>query len=110
MLQKADIMITTSFTTKKEFQGKTETSIEVITNGYDVEKVEKMPMDEKFSLSHIGSLLSGRNPENLWQALAELVSENENFRLGFQVKTCWSSGGAGFRKYQKMGFRTTSYS
>ncbi|NJW55793.1 glycosyltransferase family 4 protein, partial [Salinimicrobium sp. CDJ15-91] len=68
VLQKADLIITTSYTTQKKFREKTTTPVEVITNGYDVEQVEMLPMDEKFSLSHIGSLLSGRNPENLWRA------------------------------------------
>lgn len=92
VLQNADKIITTSFTTKKEFLEKTRRPIEVITNGYDVEEVEKLPLDQKFTLSHIGSLLSGRNPGNLWKALAELISENEGFAADFQLKLIGAVG------------------
>jgi hypothetical protein len=45
----------TSKTTKKEFEAITDKPIAVITNGYDVEKIETQPLDIKFSLAHIGS-------------------------------------------------------
>ncbi|MGB7785977.1 MAG: glycosyltransferase family 4 protein [Salinimicrobium sp.] len=103
VLQKADLLITTSFTTKAEFSEKTSTPIEVITNGYDYEKVEKKPMDEKFSLAHIGSLLSGRNPENLWKALKELTSENEDFAKDFELKLVGAVGEPVLESIQKCG-------
>lgn len=92
VLHKADHLITTSFTTKAEFREITTTPITVITNGYDVENIPKIETDEKFSISHIGSLLSGRNPRNLWQALAELISENSAFAEDFQLKLIGSVG------------------
>ncbi len=42
-------------------------------------------MDSKFTMSHIGSLLSKRNPEILWKVLSELISENESFSKDFQL-------------------------
>ena len=86
VLNSADTIIVTSKTTKTEFQALTSRPIEVITNGYDVEKVDKQVLDEKFTLAHIGSFLSERNPRILWQALQELVTENENFKNDFQLK------------------------
>jgi hypothetical protein len=85
-LNVADIIIVTSKTTKKEFQAITSKPIEVITNGYDVEKVDHQVLDEKFTLAHIGSFLSDRNPKILWQALKELVTENETFKNDFKLK------------------------
>jgi glycosyltransferase involved in cell wall biosynthesis len=101
VLQSADKIITTSFTTKAEFLSKTKRPVEVITNGYDVEKVENLPMDEKFSISHIGSLLSGRNPENLWQAISELIAENEDFARDFQLKLVGAVGDPVLESIQK---------
>ena len=86
VLNSADTIIVTSKTTKKEFQAITSKPIEVITNGYDVEKVDKQVLDEKFTLAHIGSFLSERNPRILWQALEELVTENPDFKNDFQLK------------------------
>lgn len=86
VLNSADTIIVTSKTTKTEFQAITPQSIEVITNGYDIEHVEKKPLDNKFTVAHIGSFLSERNPRILWQALQELVNENTNFKNDFRLK------------------------
>ena len=86
VLTTADTIIVTSKTTKTEFQAITSQPIEVITNGYDVEKVTKQPLDEKFTLAHIGSFLSERNPRILWKALRELIKENPDFKKDFQLK------------------------
>ena len=85
VLNTSDQIIVTSFVTKKEFQGFTNKSIEVITNGYDDEATVEFQMDTKFTLSHIGSLLSKRNPEILWRVLSELVRDNESFSKDFQL-------------------------
>lgn len=86
VLNTADTIIVTSKTTKTEFQAITNKPIEVITNGYDVENVPKQALDEKFTLAHIGSFLSDRNPKILWESLNELISENELFKTHFQLK------------------------
>lgn len=86
VLNSADVILVTSNTTKKEFEALTTKPIEVITNGFDVEKVEKQTLDEKFSLAHIGSFLSERNPRILWKCLKELVKENADFKKDFQLK------------------------
>lgn len=86
VLKTADTIIVTSKTTKVEFQAITSKPIEVITNGYDVENIAKQALDEKFTLAHIGSFLSDRNPTILWESLQELVAENESFEKHFQLK------------------------
>ena len=86
VLDTADTIIVTSKTTKAEFSLLTQTPIEVITNGYDIENVTKQPLDDKFSIAHIGSFLSDRNPTILWEALAELITENDLFANHFQLK------------------------
>jgi len=86
VLNTADVILVTSNTTKKEFEALTSKPIEVITNGFDVEKIEKQMLDEKFSLAHIGSFLSERNPRILWKCLKELVKENPDFKNDFQLK------------------------
>jgi glycosyltransferase involved in cell wall biosynthesis len=86
VLQNADEIIVTSPTTKEEFQQITTQPITVITNGFDDVSIEKTTLDSKFTLSHIGSLLTGRNPEVLWQVLAELIQENTAFKNAFELK------------------------
>lgn len=86
VLQSADHIIVTSPTTQREFQALTTKPVTVITNGYDVENVGKRAMDEKFSLAHIGSFLSQRNPRILWKALRELVKEHKDFAAKLEIK------------------------
>jgi glycosyltransferase involved in cell wall biosynthesis len=86
VLNSADIIIVTSKTTKAEFQNITSQPIEVITNGYDVENSAKPMLDKAFTMAHIGSFLSDRNPKVLWQVLRELTMENEGFKVDFQLK------------------------
>lgn len=86
VLNTADTIIVTSKTTKTEFEAITSKPIEVITNGYDVEKIEKQPLDDKFTLAHIGSFLSERNPRILWKSLQELIKENKDFKNDFRLK------------------------
>jgi len=86
VLTTADVILVTSPTTKTEFEAITTKPITVITNGYDTEKITKQSLDKQFSIAHIGSFLSERNPQILWQALAELVTENTDFKKHFQLK------------------------
>lgn len=86
VLNNADSILVTSPTTKTDFQALTNKPINVITNGYDVEIVAKQPLDEKFTLAHIGSFLSERNPKMLWESIAELLKENAEFSNFFQLK------------------------
>ncbi len=86
VLNSADTIIVTSKTTKTEFQALTTKPIEVITNGFDVEKVDKQTLDTKFSLAHIGSFLSERNPKILWESLVELCNEIPEFKSHLEIK------------------------
>ncbi len=86
VLKSADHIITTSFTTQKEFQDKTTQPVTVITNGYDEDIKAHKTNNNKFQISHIGSLLSGRNPGNLWKILNELINENEQFNDHFELR------------------------
>lgn len=86
VLTTADTILVTSPTTKQEFQALTTKPIAVITNGYDVEAIPKQTLDEKFTIAHIGSFLSERNPRILWKAFSELIAENVDFETHFQLK------------------------
>lgn len=86
VLNSADTIIVTSKTTKTEFQALTTKPIEVITNGFDVEKVDKQSLDTKFSLAHIGSFLSERNPKIVWESLVELCAEIPDFKTHLEIK------------------------
>ena len=86
VMQTADEIIVTSKTTKTEFQAITDKPITVITNGYDTASVPAQQLDTKFTLAHIGSFLSERNPQILWTALQELLIEIPSFKANLEIK------------------------
>lgn len=86
VLQSADYLVVTSYKTQEEFQAKTQVPIKVITNGYDVYHLPPQEKDSQFTIAHIGSLLSDRNPKQLWEALYELTQEHPEFASLFRLK------------------------
>jgi hypothetical protein len=86
VLNNADKIVVTSPTTKSEFEMITETPISVITNGYEISTPIKSILDLKFSIAHVGSLLSERNPKVMWKVLSELSSEEKEFKNDLNLK------------------------
>ncbi|MBS1652622.1 MAG: glycosyl transferase family 1 [Bacteroidetes bacterium] len=60
----------------------------VITNGFDESDYSDklVQKDFDFSITHIGTLVKDRNPNELWKVLSQLVSENENFKQHLKIK------------------------
>jgi len=86
VLYRSDRVVVTSPTTKKEFEMLTETPIDVITNGYEISEEIYSNLDASFSIAHIGSLLSERNPLVLWKVLSEICKENISFSEDLKIK------------------------
>lgn len=86
VLTTANHIIVTSPGTKREFQAITEKPITVITNGFDDRVITPYQPTERFVLSHIGSLLSDRNPQLLWKVLRELCDELPAFSEALEIQ------------------------
>jgi|TARA_B110000971_G_scaffold181017_1_gene187679 glycosyltransferase involved in cell wall biosynthesis len=85
VLQTADEIVVTSLKTKTIFSELTTTPITVLTNGFDFEIINDSTLDSKFTVSHIGSLLEGRNPYILWKVLSDLIKDSDEFASVFQL-------------------------
>ena len=80
VLQKADAVLATSNTTAEEFRNISGRRVDTITNGFDPDDgIKEVEISTKFCLSHIGSLLTGRDPKILWESLAELIHSEPGF-------------------------------
>jgi glycosyltransferase involved in cell wall biosynthesis len=85
VLQKADQVTVVSNTMKSQFE-KINPNCTVITNGFDDAHVSEAPeMDKPFTITHIGMLNADRNPILLWEVLAEMLEENEDFEASVQI-------------------------
>lgn len=77
VLDDADVVIAVSPLVRNDFQNKTGTPVELITNGYDE---EDFTMDIKpngyFNLVHTGLFASDGIPTTLWKVLADLMEED----------------------------------
>jgi len=47
---------------------------------------DKVELDSKFTLTHIGLMNADRNPKMLWEVLSEIIVENKNFENDFNLK------------------------
>ncbi|MDB9712539.1 glycosyl transferase family 1 [Flavobacteriaceae bacterium] len=85
ILNDADHIIVTSESLNFEFSKLTKKPISTITNGFDYINNNKANLDKEFSMSHIGSMLSDRNPEILWKVLKRLITEVKGFSDSFKL-------------------------
>ena len=83
VLQSADSILVTSPSTASQFSSITSQPIQIITNGYDSVEPIAVKVDKRFVVAHIGSLLSGRDPEILWRILQYLIKHQEGFAKYF---------------------------
>ena len=64
----------------------------MITNGYDITEDVTPNVDSKFSWVYVGSLLSNRNPEILWEVFSELITEDHQFKEDLEIKLAGTLG------------------
>ncbi len=88
VLEEADKVITISETGAADLERIGNRKVDVITNGFIFPEFDaKMVLlDEKFSVAHFGSMPFARNPQVLWDALKELVTEIPQLRNSLQIK------------------------
>ena len=86
VLNEANHIIVTSDSLKNKYSKLTNVKISTITNGYDFKNDNSLILDKNFTISHIGSLLSDRNPLILWRILKNIIKENSQFRNDFNLQ------------------------
>lgn len=84
----ADAVVVISQGMKEEFALMNPKKLQVISNGYDESDIQQGEtiMDERFSISHIGTLNGARNPQTVWKVLSEICNENPDFKVDLQIQ------------------------
>ena len=85
VLNNADAVLVVGKTMKENYKQFSK-NIHVITNGYDVDELESIALDTKFSIVHIGLMNTDRNPKSLWKILSEIALENKGFKNDLEIK------------------------
>ena len=88
VLRSADKVVTVSKHWASDFNLINNNNTEVITNGFDEDDFDKnlIEIDRGFILHHSGMINKARNPELLWEVLAELCKENEEFNKELKIQ------------------------
>ncbi len=89
VLKDASAVTVISNTMAKDFTRILPRKYDVITNGFDSDDILLAPeavMDKKFSIAHIGTLVSTRNPEALWSVLQTLITTHEDLAADLEIK------------------------
>jgi glycosyltransferase involved in cell wall biosynthesis len=90
VLDESDLVVVVSELMAEEFRSKTQTAVNVITNGFDPQDFEipeeLIRKDGNFNLVHTGSLNDRRNHPVLWKAIADLRNENQEFKDLFRLR------------------------
>lgn len=88
VLVAADVVMTVSNKLGADLRALGAKRVEIITNGVDSDEIKldfsRPDMVDKFRISYIGLLNELRDPEFLWEALSELVTENPE--LGKEIE------------------------
>ncbi|MFB6258375.1 MAG: glycosyltransferase family 4 protein [Flavobacteriales bacterium] len=90
VLQRADQVVTVSWSWAKDLGRIGAREVEVITNGYDEADLPSkgsVPLTESFSITHAGAFNKDRNPPALWEAMGEVAEEEEGFRASLQIRS-----------------------
>lgn len=84
----ADLVMVVSNGMKEEFKTLKPKNIQVIPNGYDDSDIQNVnvALDKKFTISHIGTLNSARNPQTLWKVLSQICAEDAEFKADLQIQ------------------------
>lgn len=88
VLKTSDTTLTVSWAWAKDFKDLGAQNVEVITNGYDTDDLpaNAPPLDEKFTLAHIGNLSKDRNHEILFRVIKKLMETKDGFADDFCLK------------------------
>ncbi len=89
VLREADAVDTVSWSWAEDFQRLGRADVAVITNGFDTADfppTDAVAPDPAFAICHVGSLNKDRNSPALWESLAELAREDDDFRRDLRLR------------------------
>lgn len=88
IVQHADCVLVVSEGMQDEFELLHPKKLKIITNGYDEDDIQlvRKPLDEKFTISHIGLLTERQNPLILWKVLNEMCNADSEFKSDLRIQ------------------------
>ena len=80
-------------------------NVRVVYNGFDRDDDTQTPVDlpDSFTITYLGVLSKIQNPNNLWQALGELVKEDEGFNKNLKINLIGQIDNSVIRSTEEQG-------
>ena len=87
VLTKADAVVTVAPDGARRLENLGAKNVRTIYNGFDSSDSVKevIPSNDVFTLTYLGVLSKIQNPDSLWEALSEIVAENEQFKASLKI-------------------------
>ena len=89
VLDNADKVIAVTPLVQADFQAKTSTPVELLTNGFDEDDFRcgvEIPREGCFSVTHTGLFADDGNPTVLWDVLARKCRDDAEFRKSLRIR------------------------
>lgn len=88
VLTTADAVVTVSPYCAMDFEKISGREVYVINNGFDYDDFSSPanPLDQKFTITHAGSMIESRNTYALWQVLSEMVKQDIDFKENLVIQ------------------------
>ncbi len=88
VIEKADVNVAVGWTMAEELNALGSRRTEVITNGFDPDDVPSppVPVDEAYSLVHVGNMTASRDIPQLWPVLSDLCRADADFAKKFRLR------------------------
>lgn len=87
VLEYCDKVVVVTPTMVEDFRKLTDTSISLITNGYDEDDYKKIDLNssDKFIISYIGTLMPSQYSSAFWQALYDVILNNTQKKIEIRL-------------------------
>jgi glycosyltransferase involved in cell wall biosynthesis len=88
VLEEADRVVTVSWRWADDLAKLGDRPVDVVTNGFDPDDlpVDHVPVDEQWSLVHVGAMSPTRDVPGLWTRLAAMCQRDPEFRQRFRLR------------------------
>jgi glycosyltransferase involved in cell wall biosynthesis len=105
VLINANSVVTVSTNCKIDLEKIVNRKINVVNNGFDEDDFNNLPTInyDSFIITHLGSMNGDRNPKILWEAIAELIQDDELFKMNLKIRFIGKTDRSIFETCKKLG-------
>ena len=88
VVKQANMVTTVGKSMANSYESMYGREVQIVTNGYDEDDFSEdaIPLDEKFSISYVGTLARSQNPLTLWKVLSDMIKEEPDLKEDLKIQ------------------------